>query len=68
MIGSRRLVPVGRLDPGDAHDCAGITGRAVTGVSPRADPTDPNGLDVDADGIAREGDRVPRDVVPLPRS
>lgn len=33
----------------------------------RADPSDPNGLDRDADGIACETNRAPRDTVPVAR-
>jgi len=33
----------------------------------RADPTDPNRLDADKDGIACERNPLPTDLVPVPR-
>lgn len=49
------------LGMGDAHNCNAFANQAQAQAVLRADPTDPNRLDADNDGIACESNRVPRD-------
>ena len=52
---------------GDAFNCADFASQADAQAVLRLDPTDPNRLDADRDGIACESNRVPRDLVPVAR-
>ena len=55
------------LSQGDAFNCAAFISQADAQAVLRADPTDPNQLDTDLDGLACESNRAPRDVVLVPR-
>lgn len=52
---------------GDAFNCTDFVSQADAQAVLRADPTDPNGLDRDVDGIACETNRAPRDMAPATR-
>jgi micrococcal nuclease len=64
--------PVG-FDPrayihnGDAYNCGAFKSQAEAQAVLRADPTDPNLLDVDQDGIACESNPAPKDLNKVPR-
>ncbi|MCC6224719.1 MAG: excalibur calcium-binding domain-containing protein [Thermoleophilia bacterium] len=60
--------PADYVGQGDAYNCASFTSQADAQAVLRADPSDPNRLDADADGIACENNRIPRDMVPVPRT
>lgn len=64
---SADFYPSQYLGAGDAFNCPAFLSQADAQAVLRADPTDPNRLDTDADGIACESNRAPRDVVPVPR-
>jgi len=53
----------------DGHtvNCANFASQAQAQAVLRADPSDPNRLDRDGDGIACEGNRAPRDLIAVPR-
>ena len=55
------------IGQGDAFNCADFVSQADAQAVLRADPTDPNGLDRDVDGIACETNRAPRDMAPVTR-
>ena len=63
----------GAFDPrfyigkGDAFNCGDFASQAAAQAVLRADPTDPNRLDSDRDGIACESNRSPKDLVPVRR-
>lgn len=63
----------GAFDPrfyigkGDAFNCADFASQADAQAVLRADPTDPNRLDGNRDGVACESNRSPKDLVPVPR-
>jgi hypothetical protein len=65
--------PIAGFDPsayvgqGDAYNCANFSSQAQAQAVLRADPSDPNRLDADNDGIACESNRLPRDTVPVAR-
>lgn len=59
--------PSAYLGQGDAYNCADFSSQADAQAVLRADPTDPNGLDRDVDGIACETNRAPKDLVAVPR-
>lgn len=59
--------PAPFLDQGDAFNCPIFANQAQAQAVLRADPTDPNRLDADNDGIACENNRVPRDLDPVAR-
>jgi hypothetical protein len=69
---SPSLLPVG-FDPrsylgqGNAYDCADFVSQAEAQAVLRADPTDPNVIDLDRDGIACESRPAPRDARRVPR-
>jgi len=50
---------------GNRYNCADFTSQAQAQSVLRADPTDPNRLDGDKDGIACEGNRGPYDREPV---
>jgi hypothetical protein len=52
---------------GDAYICSDVASQAEAHAVLRADPSDPNKLDTDRDGIACESNRAPRDTVRVPR-
>lgn len=66
-------VVAGGFDPrfyigkGDAFNCADFVSQADAQAVLRADPSDPNRLDADRDGIACESNRGPYDRIPVPR-
>jgi hypothetical protein len=60
---SPEFYPSRYLGQGDAYNCADFASQADAQAVLRADPSDPNGLDRDVDGIACESNRAPRDVV-----
>jgi micrococcal nuclease len=55
------------LGQGDAYNCNAFPSQAAAQAVLRADPSDPNLLDRDRDGIACESNPLPRDLVPVPR-
>ena len=63
----------GAFDPrfyigkGDAFNCGDFASQAAAQAVLRADPTDPNRLDTDRDGVACESNRSPKDLVPVGR-
>ena len=65
--------PAAGFDPrrfvgqGDAYNCGDFQSQADAQAVLRAAPSDPNRLDADRDGIACESNRVPRDLVRVPR-
>lgn len=59
--------PAPYLGQGDAYNCPSFSSQADAQAVLRADPTDPNGLDADRDGIACESNRAPKDLVAVPR-
>jgi hypothetical protein len=52
---------------GDAFNCSDFVSQANAQSVLRANPTDPNRLDADRDGIACESNRAPFDRVAVPR-
>ena len=60
--------PSAYLGQGDAYNCADFASQADAQAVLRADPSDPNGLDADSDGIACERNRVARDLDPVARA
>lgn len=59
--------PLPFIGQGDAFNCADFASQADAQAVLRADPADPNRLDADKDGIARETHPLPKDLVPVPR-
>ena len=59
--------PSAYLGQGDAYNCADFATQARAQAVLRADPSDPNRLDADRDGIACERSPAPRDLAPVPR-
>lgn len=64
---SEGFIPADYLGQGDAFNCPVFASQADAQAVLRADPTDPNKLDADKDGIACETRPAPRDLVPVPR-
>lgn len=61
------FIPGQYLGQGDAYNCPAFATQADAQAVLRADPTDPNRLDADLDGIACETRPNPKDLVPVPR-
>lgn len=59
--------PTSYTGQGDAFNCADFPSQAAAQAVLRADPSDPNRLDADRDGIACERNRPPRDAEPVAR-
>jgi hypothetical protein len=59
--------PTPYIGQGDVFNCADFMSQADAQSVLRADPTDPNGLDRDVDGIACETNKAPKDLVPVAR-
>ncbi len=55
------------LGQGDRYNCGDFTSQAYAQAVLRADPSDPNKLDTERDGIACESRPNPRDLVRVPR-
>ncbi len=55
------------LGQGDAYNCADFRSQAEAQAVLRADPSDPNRLDADRDGIACERNRGAQDREPVAR-
>lgn len=55
------------IGKGDAFNCGDFASQADAQAVLRADPTDPNRLDSDRDGVACESNRSPKDLVPVGR-
>ncbi len=55
------------LGQGDRYNCGDFSSQAYAQAVLRADPSDPNKLDTDKDGIACESRPNPRDLVRVPR-
>jgi hypothetical protein len=55
------------LGQGDAFNCSDFVSQADAQAVLRADPTDPNRLDADKDGVACESRPAPKDLVAVPR-
>lgn len=55
------------IGQGDRYNCADFASQAQAQAVLRADPSDPNRLDTDRDGIACESNRSPKDLTPVPR-
>jgi micrococcal nuclease len=59
--------PTRYLGQGDRYNCSAFVSQADAQAVLRADPSDPNRLDADGDGIACESNPPPRDLVPVAR-
>ena len=57
--------PTHYVGQGNRYNCSDFTSQAQAQSVLRADPTDPNRLDGDKDGIACEGNRGPYDREPV---
>jgi hypothetical protein len=57
--------PSAYLDQGDAYNCGDFASQAQAQAVLRADPTDPNRLDADWDGVACESNRGEQDRDPV---
>jgi Excalibur calcium-binding domain len=55
------------IGQGNRYNCADFASQAQAQAVLRADPTDPNRLDAERDGIACESNRAPFDRTPVPR-
>ncbi|MBI2861645.1 MAG: excalibur calcium-binding domain-containing protein [Chloroflexi bacterium] len=55
------------IGQGDKYNCSDFKSQADAQAVLRADPSDPNRLDSNRDGVACESNAPPRDLVPLPR-
>jgi len=55
------------LGQGNAYDCRDLGSQAEAQAILRADPSDPNVIDNDQDGIACEANPPPRDTRRVPR-
>jgi hypothetical protein len=53
---------------GNRYNCSDFKSQADAQAVLRADPSDPNRLDTDRDGIACESNPDPRDLVKVPRA
>jgi hypothetical protein len=53
------------INQGDAFNCGDFVSQAEAQAVLRADPSDPNQLDADRDGVACERNRAPRDLAPV---
>ncbi len=60
--------PMRYIGQGNRYNCPDFRSQADAQAVLRADPSDPNRLDGDKDGIACEGNRGPYDREPVPRS
>jgi len=60
--------PAPYLGKGDAYNCADFASQADAQAVLRADPTDPNRLDADRDGVACERNPAPYDRASVVRS
>lgn len=65
--GSPGFDPWAYLGKGDAYNCPDFYSQAEAQAVLRADPTDPNRLDADKDGIACESNKLPKDLDPVAR-
>ncbi len=65
--GSPGFDPYIFLGKGDAHNCPDFKSQAEAQAVLRGDPSDPNRLDADKDGIACERNAPPVDMEPVPR-
>lgn len=59
--------PTRYIGQGDRYNCADFASQAEAQAVLRADPSDPNRLDTDRDGIACESNKSPKDLTPVPR-
>lgn len=59
--------PYAYVDQSDAYNCPDFASQADAQAVLRADPSDPNRLDADKDGIACERNPLPRDLEPVAR-
>lgn len=59
--------PLPYLGQGDAYNCAHFASQAQAQAVLRSDPTYPNQLDADIDGIACVSNRAPKDLGVVPR-
>ena len=59
--------PAFYIGKGDAFNCNAFANQAQAQAVLRADPSDPNNLDTDYDGIACESLKAPRDTAPVKR-
>jgi hypothetical protein len=66
-LGQAAFDPLRYVEQGDAYNCPDFVSQADAQAVLRTDPSDPNRLDADSDGIACESNRAPFDRVPVPR-
>jgi hypothetical protein len=59
--------PTRYIGQGNRYNCSNFKNQAEAQAVLRADPSDPNKLDSDADGIACESNPAPTDMVKVPR-
>lgn len=64
---SAGFIPAAYLGQGDAYNCPAFASQADAQAVLRADPSDPNRLDADKDGLACETRPEPKDLVTVPR-
>jgi hypothetical protein len=67
IFGQAVFDPTGYIGQGDAYNCPHFASQADAQAVLRADPSDPNRLDADNDGIACESNRAPSDQTPILR-
>ncbi len=60
-VAAQDFAPTSYLVQGDPYNCADFPSQAAAQAVLRADPSDPNRLDADLDGIACEWNRRLRD-------
>ncbi|MAG35324.1 MAG: hypothetical protein CL878_03620 [Dehalococcoidia bacterium] len=60
--------PANFIGQGNAFNCGDFGSQAQAQAVLRADPSDPNRLDNDRDGLACEGLPAPKDLTPVPRA
>src|SRR5262249_18316959 len=77
-IGGPKVPPASATSPGTTQpapapaprtgrNCSDFPSQAAAQAALRANPSDPDGLDRDRDGIACESNRAPFDRAPVPR-
>ncbi|MAG36010.1 MAG: hypothetical protein CL878_07190 [Dehalococcoidia bacterium] len=59
--------PTNYIGQGDVFNCNAFSSQAQAQAVLRADPSDPNRLDGDRDGLACENNRAPKDLTPVAR-
>jgi hypothetical protein len=66
-VEAQEFEPAAYIGQGDAYNCGDFASQADAQAVLRADPSDPNRLDADRDGVACETRPAPRDLEPVER-